>query len=53
MGTRWTALFFTAPGFDPVPVQLALQAAVDAVDAQMSTWRPDSDLMRVNAAPPC
>lgn len=52
MGTRWTALFFTAPGFDPVPVQLALQAAVDAVDAQMSTWRPDSDLTRLNAAPP-
>lgn len=52
MGTRWTALFFTTPGFDPVPVQLALQAAVDAVDAQMSTWRPDSDLTRLNAAPP-
>lgn len=51
MGTRWTALFFAAPGFDPAPVQAALQAAVDTVDAQMSTWRPDSDLMRLNAAP--
>lgn len=51
MGTRWTALSFADPGFDPVPVQLALQAAVDAVDAQMSTWRPDSDLMHLNAAP--
>ncbi|MCT8328292.1 FAD:protein FMN transferase [Albidovulum sediminis] len=51
MGTRWTALFFAAPGFDPAPVRAALQAAVDAVDAQMSTWRPDSDLMRLNAAP--
>ena len=51
MGTRWTALFFAARGFDPAPVQAALQAAVDAVDAQMSTWRPDSDLMRLNAAP--
>ena len=49
MGTRWTALFFAAPGFDPAPVQAALQAAVDAVDAQMSTWKPDSDLMRLNA----
>ena len=51
MGTRWSALFFAPPGFDPAPVQAALQAAVTAVDAQMSTWRPDSDLMRLNAAP--
>ncbi|WP_028029631.1 FAD:protein FMN transferase [Gemmobacter nectariphilus] len=51
MGTRWSALFFAPSGFDPGPVQAALQAAVDAVDAQMSTWKPDSDLMRLNAAP--
>lgn len=51
MGTRWTALFFAPRAFDPGAVQAALQAAVDAVDAQMSTWRPDSDLMRLNAAP--
>ena len=51
MGTRWSALFFAPPGFDPAPVQADLQAAVDAVDAQMSTWKPDSDLMRLNAAP--
>lgn len=52
MGTRWSALFFGAPGFDPGPVQAALQQAVDEVDAQMSTWQPDSDLMRLNRAPP-
>lgn len=51
MGTRWSALFFARPGFDPAPLQAALQAAVDAVVAQMSTWKPDSDLMRLNAAP--
>jgi len=51
MGTRWSALFFAAPDFDPAPLRRALQAAVDEVDAQMSTWRPDSDLMRLNAAP--
>lgn len=50
MGTRWSALFFAAPGFDPAPAQAALQAAVDAVDGQMSTWKPDSDLLRLNAA---
>ncbi len=51
MGTRWSALFHAGPGFDPAPVRAALQAAVDEVDAQMSTWKPDSDLMRLNAAP--
>ena len=51
MGTRWTALFFTEPGFDAAPLRAALQAAVTEVDQQMSTWKPDSDLMRINAAP--
>jgi len=51
MGTRWSALFYSAPDFDPAPVQAALQAAVAEVDAQMSTWKPDSDLMRLNRAP--
>ena len=51
MGTRWSALFFAEPDFDPAPVRAALQAAVEVVDGQMSTWKPDSDLMRLNAAP--
>ena len=51
MGTRWSALFFADPGLDPASLQAALQAAVDAVDAQMSLWKPGSDLMRLNAAP--
>ena len=45
MGTRWSALFFTPPGFDARPVQTALQKAVDEVDAHMSTWKPDSDFL--------
>jgi thiamine biosynthesis lipoprotein len=52
MGTRWSVLFHAPAGFDPAPLQAALQAAVDAVDAQMSTWKPDSDLMRLNRAAP-
>ena len=51
MGTRWSALFHAVPGFDPEPVRAALQWAVDEVDKQMSTWKPDSNLMRLNAAP--
>jgi FAD:protein FMN transferase len=50
MGTRWSALFFAAPGFDPAPLNAALQAA-DEVDSQMSTWKLGSDLLRLNAAP--
>lgn len=51
MGTRWSALFFAEPDFDPAPIRAALQEAVDEVDAQMSTWNSSSDLMRLNTAP--
>ncbi|MGE4411187.1 MAG: FAD:protein FMN transferase [Sphingobium sp.] len=51
MGTRWSALFFAPDGFDPAPVQAALQATTGEADAQMSTWNAGSDLMRLNAAP--
>lgn len=51
MGTRWSVLFFAEPDCDPAPIRAALQAAVDEVDEQMSTWKPGSDLMRLNAAP--
>jgi thiamine biosynthesis lipoprotein len=51
MGTRWSALFHAEPGVDPDPIRVALQAAVDEVDTQMSTWNAGSDLMRINAAP--
>lgn len=52
MGTRWSALFQMPPGFEAAPVTAALQAAVSEVDAQMSTWKPDSDLMRLNSEAP-
>ena len=51
MGTRWSALFHAAPGFNAEPLRAGLQAAVDEVDAQMSTWKPESDVMRLSAAP--
>ena len=52
MGTRWSALFHMPPQFDPGPVAAAMAAAVVGVDAQMSTWKPDSALMHLNASPP-
>jgi thiamine biosynthesis lipoprotein len=52
MGTRWSAVIHAPPrGFDAESARVALQAAVDEVDAQMSSWKADSDLMRLNRAP--
>ena len=51
MGTRWQALFYAATSFDVTAVKAEMQSAVSEVDTQMSTWKPDSDLMRLNAAP--
>jgi thiamine biosynthesis lipoprotein len=51
MGTRYTALFYAPASIDAAAIQADLQAAVDEVDRQMSTWNPDSDLCRLNAAP--
>lgn len=51
MGTRYSAVFFAAGGLDEVAIGAALFAAADKVDRQMSTWKPDSDLSRLNALP--
>lgn len=50
MGTRWSALLHLPPWFDAAELQRALAQAVAQVDAQMSTWKPDSDLTRLNNA---
>ena len=51
MGTRYSAVFYAPPTADLPALRRELQAVVDAVDAQMSTWKPHSDLMRFNRAP--
>jgi thiamine biosynthesis lipoprotein len=50
MGTRWSALVYASPGSEFAALEAALARAVDRVDRQMSTWKPDSDLMRLNSA---
>jgi thiamine biosynthesis lipoprotein len=52
MGTRWSALLYAPPATDIIALEMALARTVDRVDRQMSTWKPDSDLMRLNAASP-
>lgn len=51
MGTRYTALFHAQGEPDVPAISHALASAVARVDRQMSTWKPDSDLNRLNAAP--
>ena len=51
MGTRYSAVFFTTPDADETVIAARLFAAVDAVDRQMSSWKPDSDLNRLNSTP--
>jgi thiamine biosynthesis lipoprotein len=51
MGSRYSAVFFAPADIDLFTIGAALFAAVDQVDRQMSTWKPDSDLSRLNAAP--
>lgn len=50
MGSRWTARLACDPAM-AAPLTLACAAAVEAVEQATSTWRPGSDLMRLNAAP--
>ncbi|MWV12450.1 FAD:protein FMN transferase [Pseudomonas sp. R-28-1W-6] len=49
MGTRYSALFYAEPGLDESAIGASLFAAVDRVDRQMSSWKADSQLNRLNA----
>ena len=51
MGTRFSAVLQAPAGLDTEALGAELQTAVDRVDRQMSTWKPDSHLMCLNAAP--
>ena len=52
MGTRWSATLDAAPALDSAALERALAAAVREVDEQMSPWKPESDLSRLNRAAP-
>ena len=51
MGSRYSAIFFATPGADETAIAAHLFSAVDAVERQMSSWKTDSDLNRLNDAP--
>lgn len=52
MGTRWSVRCDIGAGLDVAALRDELAAAVEQVDQQMSPWKPDSDLNRLNAAAP-
>ena len=52
MGTRWSVLCDVEPVLEQSVLHRALAAAVEQVDRQMSPWKPDSDLSRLNRAAP-
>ena len=51
MGTRWSASVDADSSVDLAALRHGLAAAAEQVDGQMSPWKPDSDLMRLNHAP--
>lgn len=51
MGTRWSASIDADQALDLAALHVDLAAAVDLVDGQMSPWKQDSALMRLNRAP--
>ena len=51
MGTRWSARVDVDVSVDVAALRQDLAAAVQQVDEQMSPWKPDSDLMRLNREP--
>ena len=48
MGTRYSAIVMSENTQTLEDLQHALFEAVDLVDRQMSTWKPESDLMKLN-----
>lgn len=51
MGTRWSATVYAPVSTNHQALRAALAEEVERIDRQMSTWKPDSDLMRMNVSP--
>lgn len=50
MGTTWSVSLVASHQRDLHPLHAGIQARLDEVVAQMSTWEPGSDLSRYNRA---
>jgi thiamine biosynthesis lipoprotein len=51
MGTRYRIVLFKETGLPNLaPIQADIDTRLDAIENQMSTWRPESELSRFNAS---
>lgn len=50
MGTSWSVRFAAPFGCDASAIEAAVMARLDAINAEMSHWRPDSAISRFNQA---
>lgn len=50
MGTYWSVRCDTDPELDIAALRRSLSSAVEQVDREMSPWKPESDLSRLNRA---
>lgn len=51
MGARWSSVFYAHDRLDQEALAHRLAGAVEAVEQEMSPWRPGSDVNRLNQAP--
>lgn len=51
MGVSWSVKALAPEGFDLAGAQAQVQALLNRIVAQMSTWEPDADISRFNRAP--
>ena len=51
MGTTWHVKLVSPPFASAAVLRSGIQSTLDRIDGQMSTYKPDSDLARFNAAP--
>ncbi len=51
MGTSWSVQAIAPATLPPTAIEAAVQARLDGVIREMSTWQADSDLSRYNDAP--
>ncbi len=50
-GTTYNVTVISPDGIDEAQLRTAVDAVINTVDKQMSTWRDDSEISRFNAAP--
>ncbi len=51
MGTTWSVIYRAVPAVEPERLQAQIEAELQDINAALSTYIPDSEISRLNAAP--